>query len=313
MNKSLKLAVLIPCFNEETTIKKVISDFKSALPQASIYVYDNASQDSTSSVASLAGAVVFEEPNKGKGNVIRRMFADLESDIFIMVDGDATYDASMAPKMIDELVQNNLDIVIGTRTASDRGAYRSGHVLGNKAITGAVSFIFKGGFTDMLSGYRAMSRRFVKTFPIVSSGFEIETEMAIHILQLGIPYKEIKTKYDPRPMGSESKLNTWSDGVRILKMIIFLFKEQRPFQLFGIFFLILMLLSLTLSIPLVITYIETGLVPRFPTAILVIGMTILAFVSLSAGIILDSVSRAKLENKRLHYLNFQSIYTKYSK
>ena len=161
MNKSLKLAVLIPCFNEETTIKKVISDFKSALPQASIYVYDNASKDSTSSVASLAGAVVFEEPNKGKGNVIRRMFADLESDIFIMVDGDATYDASMAPKMIDELVQNNLDIVIGTRTASDRDAYRSGHVLGNKAITGAVSFIFKGGFTDMLSGYRAMSRRFV--------------------------------------------------------------------------------------------------------------------------------------------------------
>lgn len=313
MNENLKLAVLIPCFNEETTIEKVVTDFKSALPQAFVYVYDNASTDSTSSVARQAGAVVLDEPNKGKGNVIRRMFADLEADIFIMVDGDATYDASMAPKMIDELVQNNLDIVIATRTASDSEAYRSGHVLGNKAITGTVSFIFKGGFTDMLSGYRVMSRRFVKTFPIISSGFEIETEMAIHILQLGIPYKEMKTQYDPRPMGSESKLNTWSDGVKILKMIIFLIKEQKPFQLFGIFFLILMLLSITLAIPLILTFIETGLVPRFPTAILVIGMTILAFVSLSAGIILDSVSRSKLENKRLHYLNFQSIYTKFRK
>ena len=313
MNETQKLAVLIPCFDEETTIEKVVSDFKSALPKALIYVYDNASNDATSSVARDAGAIIFQELNKGKGNVIRRMFADLEADIFIMVDGDATYDASMAQKMIDELVQNNLDIVIATRTASDSNAYRSGHVIGNKTITGAVSFIFKGGFTDMLSGYRVMSRRFVKTFPIVSNGFEIETEMAIHILQLGIPYKEIKTKYDPRPMGSESKLNTWSDGVRILKMIIFLFKEQKPFQLFGIFFLLLMLLSISLSIPLTLTYIETGLVPRLPTAILIIGMTIMAVVSISAGIILDTVSRAKLENKRLHYLNYKSIYNSLGK
>ena len=313
MDKDLKLAVIIPCHNEEATIKQVVSDFCSALPNAIIYVYDNASSDLTSSVAKKAGALVFNEPNKGKGNVIRRMFSDLEADIFIMVDGDATYEASMAPKMIDELIENNLDIIIATRAASNSDAYRSGHVMGNKAITGAVSFIFKGGFTDMLSGYRVMSRRFVKTFPIISNGFEIETEMAIHILQLGIPYKEIKTKYEPRPIGSESKLNTWSDGVKILKMIIFLFKEQKPFQLFGLFFLILMVFSIILLIPLLITFIETGLVPRLPTAILVIGMIILAFVSLSAGIILDSVSRSKLENKRLHYLNFQSIYTKLRK
>ena len=308
MNKSQKIAVLIPCFDEETTIKKVVTDFKSALPNAVIYVYDNASNDSTLIVAREAGAVVFGELQKGKGNVVRRMFADLEADIFIMVDGDATYDASMAQRMIDELVQHNLDIVIATRTATDSNAYRSGHILGNKAITGAVSFIFKGGFTDMLSGYRVMSRRFVKTFPIVSNGFEIETEMAVHILQLGLPYKEINTKYDPRPQGSESKLNTWYDGIRSLKMIILLFKEQKPFQLFGVFFILLMLLSISLSIPLTLTYIETGLVPRIPTAILVIGMTIMAFVSLSAGIILDTVSRAKLENKRLHYLNYKSIY-----
>jgi glycosyltransferase involved in cell wall biosynthesis len=313
MNESQKLAVLIPCFDEETTIAKVVSDFKSALPSALIYVYDNASNDATSIVAKDAGALVFKEPNKGKGNVIRRMFADLEADVFIMVDGDATYDASMAQRMIDELVQNNLDIVIATRTASDSDAYRSGHVLGNKAITGAVSFIFKGGFTDMLSGYRVMSKRFVKTFPIVSNGFEIETEMAIHILQLGLPYSEINTKYDPRPVGSESKLNTWSDGIRILKMIIFLFKEQKPFQLFGIFFLFLMILSISLSIPLTLTYIETGLVPRLPTAILIIGMTIMAFVSLSAGIILDTVSRSKLENKRLYYLSYKSIYNSLGK
>jgi glycosyltransferase involved in cell wall biosynthesis len=313
MNESQKLAVLIPCFDEETTIEKVVSDFKSALPSALIYVYDNASNDATSIVAKDAGALVFKEPNKGKGNVIRRMFADVEADVFIMVDGDATYDASMAQRMIDELVQNNLDIVIATRTASDSDAYRSGHVLGNKAITGAVSFIFKGGFTDMLSGYRVMSKRFVKTFPIVSNGFEIETEMAIHILQLGLPYREINTQYDPRPVGSESKLNTWSDGIRILKMIIFLFKEQKPFQLFGIFFLFLMILSISLSIPLTLTYIETGLVPRLPTAILIIGMTIMAFVSLSAGIILDTVSRSKLENKRLHYLSYKSIYNSLGK
>jgi glycosyltransferase involved in cell wall biosynthesis len=313
MNNKLDLALLIPCHNEEMTIEKVVSDFKVTLPNLMIYVYDNASTDETIKAAKLAGALVFKEPNKGKGNVIRRMFADIEADIFIMVDGDATYDASIVSSMIDELVNNNLDIVIATRKASDSNAYRSGHVLGNKAITRAVSFIFNGGFTDMLSGYRVMSRRFVKSFPIVSSGFEIETEMAIHILQLGIPYKEIETKYDARPVGSESKLNTWADGMKILKMIILLFKEQKPFQLFGIFFLLLLLLSFVLSIPLMLTFIDTGLVPRLPTAILIIGITILAFVSLSAGIILDSVSRAKLENKRLHYINLQSIHNKLGK
>jgi len=307
MNNNLEIAILIPCHNEEMTIEKVVKDFKIYTPNAKIYVCDNASTDNTSSVARNAGATIILESNKGKGNVIRRMFSDIEADIFIMVDGDGTYDVTEAPKLINELVDNNLDIVIGIRKASDSDAYRSGHILGNKAITGAVSLIFNGGFTDMLSGYRVMSKRFVKSFPITSNGFEIETEMAIHILQLGIPYKELETKYDSRPEGSESKLSTWRDGFKILKMIILLFKEQKPFQLFGVFFLILLTTAFGLSLPVILTWLDTGLVPRIPTAILVIGLMILAFVSLSAGIILDSVSRAKLENKRLHYISFKSI------
>ena len=306
MNNNLEIAVLIPCHNEEMTIEKVVKDFKIFMPSAKIYVCDNASSDKTSIVAKNAGAKILFEPNKGKGNVIRRMFSDIEADVFIMVDGDATYDASAAPKLIDELVTNNLGVVIGTRQSTDNNAYRNGHVLGNKGITGAVSLIFNGGFTDMLSGYRVMTRRFVKSFPITSNGFEIETEMAIHILQLGIPYKELETKYDARPDGSESKLSTWRDGFKILKMIVLLFKEQKPFQLFGVFFFLLLIGAFGLSLPLILTWLDTGLVPRLPTAILVIGLIILAFVSLSAGIILDSVSRAKLENKRLHYIGIKS-------
>ncbi len=313
MKNNHKIAVLIPCFNEGKTIADVVSSFKQYLPDGTIYVYDNASTDNTIQVAKSSGAFVRTELNKGKGNVIRRMFADIDADIFIMVDGDATYDISVVGTMIEKLVDENLDMVVGARKHILDEAYRRGHVFGNWGITATVSFIFNKGFLDMLSGYRVMSKRFVKSFPTISSGFEIETEMAIHALQLRIPFCEIDTKYDVRPEGSESKLNTWRDGFRILKLIILLFKEQKPFQFFGFFFIVLGLISVVLSLPLISTWIETGLVPRFPTAILSTGLMILAFVSLSAGIILDSVSRARLEVKRLHYLTFNSVNSRFDK
>ena len=233
------IAVLIPCYNEELTISKVVSEFQDALPEAIIYVYDNASVDGTSAVAKKAGARVFFESNKGKGNVIRRMFADIEADIYIIVDGDNTYEALKCIEMVDMLINESLDMVVASRkTKNSDGEYRLGHVFGNWMLTSSVSFIFGRGFTDMLSGYRVMSRRFVKSFPIMSRGFEIETEMTVHSLQVGASFKEIETKYDSRPEGSESKLNTFRDGFRILGMILVLFKENKPFQFFGLLSLI---------------------------------------------------------------------------
>jgi glycosyltransferase involved in cell wall biosynthesis len=307
MNKTFKVAILIPCFNEEQTITKVVESFNKYLPDGIIYVYDNASVDDTFILAKSSGAIVRSEINRGKGNVIRRMFADIDADIFIMVDGDATYDISVVGTMIDKLIVDNLDMVIGARKHQVEEAYRRGHIFGNWGITYAVSFIFCKGFKDMLSGYRVMSKRFVKSFPITSSGFEIETEMAIHALQLRIPFCEIDTKYDVRPEGSESKLNTWRDGFRILKLIILLFKEQKPFKFFGFFFIVLASFSIVIALPLLYTWLEIGLVPRLPTAMLSTGLMLLAFISLLAGIILDSLSRARLEAKRMHYLNFNSV------
>ena len=302
------IAVLIPCYNEESTILSVVNDFKNTLPEAVVYVYDNASTDNTSKVAKRAGAIVRAETKKGKGNVVSRMFADIEADVYIMVDGDNTYEASKCPEMINQLINENLDMVVATRiTDNNGGEYRWGHVFGNWMLTRSVSLIFGHGFTDMLSGYRVMSRRFVKSFPIMSQGFEIETEMTVHALQVGASYQEIETMYDSRPEGSESKLNTFKDGFRILWMILLLFKGEKPFQFFGLLSLLFFVVSITLSIPLFTTYIETGLVPKIPTAVLSTGLMILSFFSLISGVILDSMSRLKLEGKRANYLSYKSL------
>jgi glycosyltransferase involved in cell wall biosynthesis len=305
------IAVLVPCYNEELTISTVVSDFQDALPEAVVYVYDNASTDSTSAVAKKAGARVFYDSNKGKGNVVRRMFADIEADIYIIVDGDDTYEVSKCLEMVNKLINDNLDMVVATRkTGNSKGEYRWGHVFGNWMLTRSVSLIFGRGFTDMLSGYRVMSRRFVKSFPIMSQGFEIETEMTVHALQVGASYKEIETTYDSRPEGSESKLSTFKDGFRILGMILILFKENKPFQFFGLSSLLFFVVSLALSIPVFVTYMETGLVPRVPTAILSTGLMILSFFSLISGVVLDSLSRSRLEAKKANYLFYKSLQRK---
>jgi glycosyltransferase involved in cell wall biosynthesis len=299
------IAIIIPCHNEGASIAAVVNQFREFVPSAQIYVYDNASTDNTAEIAQNVGAIVRTESMKGKGNVVRRMFADIEADIYVMVDGDGTYDASKCPEMIQKLVENQLDMVVATRTAVDvNGAYRKGHVFGNWMLTYSVSFLFDQGFTDMLSGYRVMSRRFVKSFPIFSKGFEIETEMTVHALQIGASSGEIVTPYHSRMEGSESKLSTYRDGLRILKMILLLFKEVKPFYFFGLFSLFFFLVSVGLSMPLFLTWLETGLVPRFPTAILSTGLMILSFLSLVSGVILDSLSRARLEEKRMRYLTF---------
>jgi len=307
MINKLSIAVLIPCYNEEVTIAQVVSEFKHAVPMASIYVYDNASTDKTSEVARQAGAIVRNEPSKGKGNVVRRMFADIDADIYVIVDGDSTYESAKCYEMIEQLIDCNLDMVVGTRKAiKSEESYRRGHVFGNLVLTNFVSFLFGFGFTDMLSGYRVMSRRFVKSFPIISKGFEIETEITVHALQIQAPYKEVETEYYSRPDDSQSKLSTFRDGFHIIKMIILLFKEEKPFQFFGIFFLIFFITSFVLSMPVLSTYMQTGLVPRLPTAILSTGLMILAFFSLVSGVILESISKARLESKKISYLSYNA-------
>ena len=311
MQNNHNIAFLIPCFNEEATIGKVISGCKETIPEAKIYVYDNNSTDETVSLAEQAGAIVRHETIQGKGNVVRRMFADVDADIYILCDGDMTYDIASAPKMATELVKQNLDMVVGTRV-SDNSAmqtYPLGHVFGNKMLTGIVGRLFGKRFSDILSGYRVFSKRFVKSFPAISRGFEIETELTIHALELRIPVSEIDTPYFARPADSESKLSTFKDGFRILMVIIFLLKEVRPLLFFGSIFSVLTLISLTLSFPLLITYVDTGLVPRFPTAILVSGIMILAFLVMACGAILDSVSRGRREVKRMHYLSIKPLDT----
>jgi glycosyltransferase involved in cell wall biosynthesis len=299
-----RIAVLVPCYNEEKTIAQVVGNFRHVLPEAEIYVYDNNSKDQTARLAVEAGAVVRLERRQGKGNVLRRMFSDIEADVYVLVDGDNTYDAASAPGMITRLLADRLDMVVGTRlTTFDETAFRPGHQWGNKILTGFVSLLFGREITDMLSGYRVFSRRFVKSFPALSKGFETETELTVHALELRMPVAEVVTPYGMRPSGSESKLHTYRDGFRILKTIFNLFKEERPLIFFSLVFVVLALISVILVIPIFITYVETGQVPRFPTAILATGIMILAFLSLACGFILDMVTLGRRELKRLHYLS----------
>ena len=299
----MRTAVLIPCHNEATTIASVIGDFRFALPRADIYVYDNNSRDGTAEAARAAGVEPRFEPAKGKGNVVRRMFADIEADVYVLVDGDATYDAPSAPAMIRRLAGENLDMVVGKRRAEGAGpAYRAGHEFGNRALTGVVGWTFGGGFQDMLSGYRVLSRRFVKSFPALATGFETETELTVHALSLKLPVAEMETPYFERPQGSSSKLQTYRDGARILATIVKLLKEERPFAFFSTIAAALALVALIIAAPIFVTYAKTGLVPRFPTAIAATGIMILAFLSLASAFILDSVRHGRLETRRLFYL-----------
>lgn len=296
------VAVILPCYNEARTIAKVIADFQRYLPQAIVYVFDNNSTDGTSDVARRAGAVVRRVPLQGKGNVIRRMFADVEADIYVMVDGDGTYDASIAPQLIDAMLDEGLDMVVGSRVAEETSAYRQGHRFGNAMLTGVAAAIFGRAFNDMLSGYRVFSRRYVKSFPAHATGFETETELAVHALELRMPVAEIETRYGCRPEGSQSKLNTYRDGCRILFTIARLFKLERPLAFFSICFALSGLASIVLAIPLFDTYLQTGLVPRLPTALLSVGLALLGFLFLTCGLVLDTVTKGRLEAKRIAYL-----------
>ncbi len=303
-----RLAVLIPCRDEGLTIARVVEQFQEKLPEADIYVYDNRSTDDTVAQAKEAGAIVRYEPLPGKGNVVRRMFADIDADIYILVDGDNTYEVDAIHHLIDKLLNNNLDMVVGARrsAAQDKQAYRLGHRSGNLFLTGVVKLLFGAQLKDMLSGYRVFSRRFVKSFPALSSGFEIETELTVHTLELKLPFAEDYTLYGSRPPGSESKLKTLTDGWRVLGTAVLLFKEVRPFLFFSIISVFLALVSLSLSMPIFTTYLSTGLVPRFPTAILAASIMLLAFLSFTCGLILDSVARGRREVKRMAYLSYQA-------
>lgn len=303
--RNLRIALVVPCYNEGMTIKNVVSGFRAAIPELQAYVFDNLSTDDTADVARAAGASVVSVPLRGKGNVVRRMFADVDADIYIMVDGDDTYDASMAKLLVDRLIDEKLDMVVGCRSTPEQereAAYRAGHEFGNKLLTHSVVQLFGGGFTDMLSGYRVFSRRFVKTFPSLSKGFEIETELTVHALQLRMPCGEVTTVYRGRPEGSVSKLNTWRDGIRILWTIFTLFKAEKPLAFFLVGCVACVTLALVLAAPLAVTYLETGLVPRVPTAILSSGLVLLGFLSLACGLILDTVTMGRIEAKRLAYL-----------
>lgn len=301
-----RVAVLVPCYNEAAAIAKVVADFQAALPDAVIYVFDNNSSDDTAAIARAAGAVVRKEMHQGKGFVVRRMFSDIEADIYVLVDGDATYDAPSAPKMIDLLLHDHLDMVVGNRVDQEVAAYRAGHRTGNWLLTTFVATVFGPTFNDMLSGYRVFSRRFVKSFPMLSGGFEIETELTVHALELSLAAAEVETPYYARPEGSTSKLNTWRDGFRILWTIGQLYRSERPFPFFGAVGAALALISVGLAIPIVITFLETHLVPRLPTAILAMGLMLLAFLSIAVGLVLDTVTRGRREMKLLAYLNHRA-------
>jgi len=301
-----KIAVLVPCYNEEAAIAKVVKDFRAALPGAAIFVFDNNSTDKTAEVARAAGAEVFQEKHQGKGFVVRRMFTDVEADIYVLVDGDATYDAPSANRMIARLLDERLDMVVATRVDREKAAYRAGHRTGNWLLTAFVAAMFGPTFNDMLSGYRVFSRRFVKSFPMLSAGFEIETELTVHALELGLAVAEIDTPYYARPEGSASKLNTWRDGYRILRTIIKLYRAERPQAFFVGIGLALAIASIGFAIPILVTYVQTGLVPRLPTAILSTGLMLLAFLSIAVGLVLDTVTRGRREMKLLAYLSHRA-------
>jgi glycosyltransferase involved in cell wall biosynthesis len=297
-----RIAVLVPCYNEEAAIATVVADFRKALPEADIYVYDNNSRDRTVEVARSAGAIVRSEPLQGKGRVVRRMFAEVEADIYILVDGDATYDAPSARAMAARIVTDRLDMVVGARVDQDKAAYRRGHRFGNRILTAFVADVFGKTFTDILSGYRAFSRRFVKSFPALSGGFEIETELTVHALELELPVAEIETPYYARPEGSHSKLNTWRDGVRILNTIVKLYRSERPLGFFSGIGISMAIMSVGFAIPIVITYLREGVVPRLPTAVLSTGLMIIAALAITCGLVLDTVTRGRREMKLLAYL-----------
>jgi len=298
----MEIAVLVPCFNEAAAIDKVVRDFAAALPTATIYVYDNNSTDATATVAAAAGAEVRRERRRGKGNVVRRMFQDIEADIYVMVDGDDTYDASVAPQLVDRLVADNLDMVVGKRIETHQAAYRAGHRLGNRVLTGLVAWLFGAQIDDMLSGYRVFSRRFVKSFPSFSREFEIETELTVHAMQMRMAVAEIETNYKERPPGSTSKLRTFRDGWRILMTITNLMRNERPLMFFSLIGFLLAVVAIILGVPVILTYLDTGLVPRVPTAILCSALVVIAVVCVATGLILDLVAHVRREAKRLVYL-----------
>jgi glycosyltransferase involved in cell wall biosynthesis len=297
--------VLVPCYNEEVAIPGVVRAFRAALPMATVYVFDNNSRDGTRAAAAAAGAVVRGEPLQGKGNVVRRMFADIEADVYVLVDGDGTYEAAAAPGMVRLLLAERLDMVTGVRVTPEEtagAAYRPGHRFGNAVLTGMVRLIFGDRISDMLSGYRVFSRRFVKSFPALAEGFETETEFTVHALQLKLPVGEVRTAYGERPQGSTSKLNTWRDGFRILRTIVNLVKGERPLAFFSAVGAVLLAMALALFVPVLMEYLRTGLVPRLPTAVVSTGLGIAALLSLACGLVLDTVTRGRKEAKRIAYL-----------
>ena len=305
---SCSIAVLIPCYNEALTIAQVVTDFADALPSARIYVYDNNSQDGTAQISRAAGAIVRRETMQGKGHVVRRMFRDIDADLYILVDGDGTYDASAAPLMVATALSGPFDLVNGARV--DQGSadsYRRGHRVGNQVLTGLVQRLFGDRTIDMLSGYKVLSRRFVKSYPVLSSGFEVETELTVHALELDMPMAHVETRYGGRAPGAQSKLNTFRDGWRIMRMIIELFKQERPLLFFSLLGLFLAASSAILATPLIIDFFQTHTVPRLPTAVLVTGMMLLAFLSFTCGLILDTVTRGRLEAKLLRYLSISHV------
>jgi len=299
---SIRVAVVLPCYNEEAAIAETIAGFRAALPAAAIHVFDNNSSDRTVEIARAAGAIVRTERQQGKGHVVRRMFADVDADVYVMADGDLTYDPRAAPAMVAMLVRDQLDMIVGTRQHQAAEAYRGGHVLGNRLFTGILARLFGRSFTDIFSGYRVFSRRFVKSFPVLSAGFEIETEISVHALELKMPVGEVATAYGARPDGSQSKLSTYRDGWRILKTIATLYRVEKPALFYGAIGALLLIAALLLALPLVLTYLDTGLVPRVPTAILVTGIVIVAVLCFFAGLILDTVTRGRREMRRLAYL-----------
>lgn len=303
---SPRIAVILPCYNEAGAIVQTVEDFRRALPTAAIYVFDNNSTDGSRDLAAAAGAIIRRVSQQGKGHVVRRMFADVDADIYVMADGDATYEAAAAPRMVAAMLEDNLDMVVGARKSEVEEAYRRGHRFGNWALTSLLKQLFGRSFTDILSGYRVFSRRFVKSFPVLSAGFEIETEISVHALELAMPVAEVVTAYGARPEGSVSKLSTYRDGWRILRTIFTLFRIEKPILFFGVIAALLAVTALALAAPLIVTYAQTGLVPRFPTAILVTGLMILATLSGMCGLILDTVVRGRREVRRLAYLGFRA-------
>jgi glycosyltransferase involved in cell wall biosynthesis len=307
MSDGYEIAVLIPCYNESLTIGQVVTNFRRALPTARIYVYDNNSRDDTAMRAALAGATVFRERRQGKGNVVRRMFADIDADIYIMADGDGTYSPDDAEDLINTLITERADMVVGTRRDVTVDAGRQGHAFGNMIFNRIYRSIFGRDFTDIFSGYRAFSRRFVKSFPAVSNGFEIETEMSVHASRLKLPVCELELDYGRRPEGSHSKLSTFRDGGRILWMFAMLMKETRPFAFYLSISSALLAASLTFMTPVVIEYLQTGLVPRMPTWILSMVLLVMSAMTFTAGLILDSLARSRAELLRIHYMDLPAL------